>query len=221
MRDRSKEMSEARSMLTGPHRRQLHQHPDGEAVRPRARGGRLCARGARAAHRPLPPLAAAQHAVRLHACRRSTRMLVTGTGGARDAAVDAAARSRSAPSRWRCRSPGRSSASPAGSPSRSPTIFENIGVVQEGMMTIARPIALTDRAGRARRSRSRAARSRFEDVRFGYGRDESRACIARCSTPHLIASRARRSAWSAAPAPASRRWSTCCCASSTSKAAAS
>ena len=32
---------------------------------------------------------------------------------------------------------------------------------------------------------------------------------------------ARRSAWSAAPAPASRRWSTCCCASSTSKAAAS
>ena len=34
-------------------------------------------------------------------------------------------------------------------------------------------------------------------------------------------SRARRSAWSAAPAPASRRWSTCCCASSTSKAAAS
>ena len=45
------------------HRRQLHQHPHRQAVRPRARGRRLCARGAGAAHRPLPSLAAAQHAV--------------------------------------------------------------------------------------------------------------------------------------------------------------
>ena len=55
-----------------PHRRQLHQHPDREAVRPRARGGRLRARSAGAAHRPLPPLAAAQHAVRLLPDARST-----------------------------------------------------------------------------------------------------------------------------------------------------
>jgi ATP-binding cassette subfamily B multidrug efflux pump len=40
-------------------RRQLHQHPDGQAVRAGARGRRLCARGARAAHRHVPPLAAA------------------------------------------------------------------------------------------------------------------------------------------------------------------
>ena len=85
-----------------PHRRQLHQHPDGEAVRARARGRRLCARRGRRAHRHVPRLAAAQHAVRpdaVHAQRddgdRHRR--------ARDLSVDASARSRSAPSRWRCR----------------------------------------------------------------------------------------------------------------------
>ena len=41
----------------------------------------------------------------------------------------------------------------------------------------------------------------------------------RCSPTDLSSAPARRSAWSAAPAPASRRWSTCCCASSTSRAA--
>ena len=38
-------------------------------------------------------------------------------------------------------------------------IFDNIGAVQEGMLTIARPITLTDDAWRARRFASRAARS--------------------------------------------------------------
>jgi ATP-binding cassette subfamily B multidrug efflux pump len=51
-------------------------------------------------------------------------------------------------------------------------IFENIGVVQEGMMTIARPITLTDRpqAGALAVKRGEIA---FEDVRFHYGRDVS------------------------------------------------
>jgi ATP-binding cassette subfamily B multidrug efflux pump len=51
-------------------------------------------------------------------------------------------------------------------------IFENIGVVQEGMMTIARPITLTDRpqAGALTVKRGEIA---FEDVRFHYGRDVS------------------------------------------------
>ena len=74
-----------------PHRRQLHQHPDREAVRPRARGRRLCARSAGAAHRPLPPLAAAQHAVLVqpdHAQRRPRHR----HGRHRDPAVDAGAR---------------------------------------------------------------------------------------------------------------------------------
>jgi ATP-binding cassette subfamily B multidrug efflux pump len=49
-------------------------------------------------------------------------------------------------------------------------IFENVGVVQEGMMTIARPIALTDRddAGALAVHRGEI---RFDDVSFGYGRE--------------------------------------------------
>ena len=62
------------ALLAGrPHRRHLHQHPDGQAVRPRPRRGRLCARGVRGAHRAVLQLAAAQHAVQLLPRRRSTR----------------------------------------------------------------------------------------------------------------------------------------------------
>jgi ATP-binding cassette subfamily B multidrug efflux pump len=49
-------------------------------------------------------------------------------------------------------------------------IFENIGVVQEGMMTIARPIALTDRADAAVLQVPRGE-IEFKDIRFGYGRE--------------------------------------------------
>jgi ATP-binding cassette, subfamily B, multidrug efflux pump len=50
------------------------------------------------------------------------------------------------------------------------SIFEQIGVVQEGMGTIARPIALTDRPDAAELAVG-DGEIRFEDVRFGYGRD--------------------------------------------------
>ena len=53
-------------------------------------------------------------------------------------------------------------------------IFENIGVVQEGMMTIARPIALTDRPDAPALAVPRGE-IEFEDVRFGYGRETGRA----------------------------------------------
>ena len=49
-------------------------------------------------------------------------------------------------------------------------IFENIGVVQEGMMTIARPIALSDPPGAGTLTVPRG-HIRFEDIRFGYGRE--------------------------------------------------
>jgi ATP-binding cassette subfamily B multidrug efflux pump len=49
-------------------------------------------------------------------------------------------------------------------------IFENIGVVQEGMITIARPIGLTDRAGAAELTVTRGEIV-FDKVRFGYGRE--------------------------------------------------
>jgi ATP-binding cassette subfamily B multidrug efflux pump len=51
-------------------------------------------------------------------------------------------------------------------------IFENIGVVQEGMMTIARPIGLADRPGAAELTVTRGEIV-FDGVRFGYGRENS------------------------------------------------
>jgi len=51
-------------------------------------------------------------------------------------------------------------------------IFENIGVVQEGMMTIARPITLVDRPHAAELKVSRGEIA-FENVRFHYGRAAS------------------------------------------------
>jgi ATP-binding cassette, subfamily B, multidrug efflux pump len=50
------------------------------------------------------------------------------------------------------------------------SIFENIGVVQEGMMTIARPHTLTDRP-EARTLKVARGEIRFEDICFGYGRE--------------------------------------------------
>jgi ATP-binding cassette subfamily B multidrug efflux pump len=50
------------------------------------------------------------------------------------------------------------------------SIFENIGVVQEGMSTIARPIALSDRAGAKALTVTRGE-VKFDNVRFGYGRE--------------------------------------------------
>jgi ATP-binding cassette subfamily B multidrug efflux pump len=49
-------------------------------------------------------------------------------------------------------------------------IFENIGVVQEGMMTISRPIALTDKPNAAELKVARGE-IEFKDIRFGYGRE--------------------------------------------------
>jgi ATP-binding cassette subfamily B multidrug efflux pump len=48
-------------------------------------------------------------------------------------------------------------------------IFENIGVVQEGMLTIARPHTLVDRPD-ARALTVTRGEIRFENIRFGYGR---------------------------------------------------
>src|SRR5437660_3656895 len=49
-------------------------------------------------------------------------------------------------------------------------LFEEIGVVQEGMITIAKPLQLVDPAG-AKALEVREGRISFEDVRFGYGRE--------------------------------------------------
>jgi ATP-binding cassette subfamily B multidrug efflux pump len=49
-------------------------------------------------------------------------------------------------------------------------LFEEIGIVQEGMLTIARPLQLTDPAG-ANALVVRRGQIAFEDVHFGYGRE--------------------------------------------------
>ncbi|MFZ0426300.1 MAG: ABC transporter ATP-binding protein [Xanthobacteraceae bacterium] len=54
--------------------------------------------------------------------------------------------------------------------SRITEIFEDIGVVQEGMLTIAQPLQLPDSAG-AKPLAVRSGRIDFKDVSFGYGRE--------------------------------------------------
>jgi ATP-binding cassette, subfamily B, multidrug efflux pump len=55
-------------------------------------------------------------------------------------------------------------------------VFENIGVVQEGMQTIAVPHSGTDRPG-ARELTVPRGEIRFEDVTFDYGRADGRAVL--------------------------------------------
>jgi ATP-binding cassette, subfamily B, multidrug efflux pump len=50
------------------------------------------------------------------------------------------------------------------------SIFENVGVIQEGMMTIAKPIALTDQPDAPELKVTRGE-IRFDDISFGYGRE--------------------------------------------------
>jgi ATP-binding cassette, subfamily B, multidrug efflux pump len=49
-------------------------------------------------------------------------------------------------------------------------LFEEIGIVQEGMITIAKPLQLVDSDG-AKALEIREGKITFEDVRFGYGRE--------------------------------------------------
>jgi ATP-binding cassette subfamily B multidrug efflux pump len=55
-------------------------------------------------------------------------------------------------------------------------IFENIGVVQEGMQTIAVPLSGTDRPG-AQELKVPRGEIRFDDVSFSYGRQDARAVL--------------------------------------------
>jgi ATP-binding cassette subfamily B multidrug efflux pump len=57
-------------------------------------------------------------------------------------------------------------------------IFENIGVVQEGMQTIAVPLAGTDRPG-ARKLEVSRGEIRFEQVSFDYGRSDGEPVLDR------------------------------------------
>jgi ATP-binding cassette, subfamily B, multidrug efflux pump len=167
MRDRSREVSEARSMLTG---RVVDTYTNILTVKLFAR-----ARYEDAYVRD----AVDEHTERFHASLRLNTlfsfslmslnaMLVTATGGTAIALwahdkVGVGTVAMALPMSWQI-------VSIAGWVAMRVTeIFENIGVVQEGMMTIARPIGLTDRHGAAELKVTRGEIA-FADVRFGYGR---------------------------------------------------
>ena len=167
MRDRSKAVSEARSALTG---RIVDSYTNILTVKlfARAREEDAYIRDAVDGHTDM-----FYQSLRLNTlfslCLSSLNaMLVTGTGGVAiflwtRGQVEVGTVAMALPLAWQI-------VSVAGWVAyQVTTIFENIGVVQEGMMTIARPIALTDRPDAAALEVPRGE-IRFEDVRFGYGR---------------------------------------------------
>ena len=197
-----------------PRRRQLHQHPDGEAVFACAPRGLIRQGGHGELSRDGLPLDAARH----HAVRRALRaQFAAAVFGDRD--VDLAVARQGCDDRRGCRG-HRPRAEAVGHVAMDHV--GSVGPVREYRHGAGRHhLDLDAQAGRgqawrqghrrpARRDRLRAHRL---PLRQGQGRHREPVADR--------ASRARRSAWSAARAPASRRWSTCCCASTTSKAAAS
>jgi ATP-binding cassette subfamily B multidrug efflux pump len=168
MRDRSKEMSESRSMLTG---RIVDSYTNILTVKLFAR-----AREEDAYVRE----ALEQHTGRFHRSLRLNTLfsfclatlnasLVTSTAGIAmwlwsQGRVDVGTVAMAIPLTWQI-------VQAAGWVAYQITsIFENIGVVQEGMMTIARPIGLTDAPG-AQALDVKRGEIAFQNVNFGYGRE--------------------------------------------------
>jgi ATP-binding cassette subfamily B multidrug efflux pump len=168
MRDRSKEMSETRSMLTG---RIVDSYTNILTVK-------LFARAREEDEYVRDALD--QHTRRFHRMLRLNTlfgfclstlnaMLVTGTTGLAillwsRGRVEVGVVAMALPLAWQI-------VSMAGWVGGQVTsIFENIGVVQEGMMTIARPIGLVD-APTAPSLAVPRGEIAFQDVRFGYGRE--------------------------------------------------
>ncbi|MEA2874296.1 MAG: ATP-binding cassette, subfamily multidrug efflux pump [Hyphomicrobiales bacterium] len=168
MRDRSKEMSESRSLLTG---RIVDSYTNILTVKLFAR-----AREEDAYVRE----ALEQHTGRFHRSLRLNTlfgfslttlnaMLVTGTGGLAmllwsQGRVEVGTVAMALPLAWQIVSVSGWVAY------QVTTIFENIGVVQEGMMTIARPIGLVDEPGAQALAVTRGEIG-FDNVQFGYGRE--------------------------------------------------
>jgi ATP-binding cassette subfamily B multidrug efflux pump len=167
MRDRSKEVSEARSMLTG---RVVDTYTNILTVKLFARAQYEDA---------YVRDAVDEHTARFYASLRLNTlfgfnlttlnaMLVTGTGAIAIALwahgkVGVGVVAMALPMAWQIINTAGWVAM------RITEIFENIGVVQEGMMTIARPIGLTDRT-RADELTVTRGEIAFADVQFGYGR---------------------------------------------------
>jgi ATP-binding cassette subfamily B multidrug efflux pump len=168
MRDRSKQVSEARSMLTG---RIVDTYTNILTVKLFARAHREDAyvRDAIEEHTGLFHASLRLNTLFSFCLTTLNAMLVTGTGAIAIALwvhgkVPVATVAMALPLSWQIISIAGWVAM------RVTEIFENIGVVQEGMMTIARPIGLADRLDAEPLMVTRGE-IKFEDVRFGYGRE--------------------------------------------------
>jgi ATP-binding cassette, subfamily B, multidrug efflux pump len=167
MRDRSQHVSEARSVLTG---RIVDTYTNILTVKLFARGREEDAYVREAVDRHTGLFHAALRLNTLLNVSLTTlnALLVTGTGATAvvlwtRGAVSVGTVAMALPLAWQM-------ASMAGWVAQNVTsIFENVGVVQEGMSAIARPILLTDRSDAACLV-VRRGEIGFEDVRFGYGR---------------------------------------------------
>jgi ATP-binding cassette, subfamily B, multidrug efflux pump len=168
MRDRSKEVSEARSMLTG---RVVDTYTNILTVKlfARARNEDAYVRDAIDEHTGLFHTSLRLNTLFSFCLSTLNAMLVAGTAAIAIALwvhgkVAVGTVAMALPLSWQIINIAGWVAM------RITEIFENIGVVQEGMMTIARPHGLTDRPD-ARELKVTRGEIRFEDVRFGYGRE--------------------------------------------------
>jgi ATP-binding cassette, subfamily B, multidrug efflux pump len=168
MRDRSKAVSEGRSMLTG---RIVDSYTNILTVKlfARAREEDAYVRDAIDQHTELFYRSLRLNTLFSFCLSTLNAMMVTGTGGLAlvlwtQGKVEVGTVAMALPLAWQI-------VNVAGWVALQVTsIFENIGVIQEGMITIARPIALIDRPDAPSLDVTRGEIV-FEDVRFGYGRE--------------------------------------------------
>ena len=172
LRDRSKRTSEARSLVVGRivdsytniltlklFARLSHE----DRLRAR-RGGPPTPVAFRRQMRMLSALFMSLQAHERHDAGRARRRSRCGSCGSA-AAIDVGIVAMAIPLTWQI-------ASAAGWVAVQVTdIFENVGTIQEGMMTIAQPIALADRPGSVDLAMARGE-IRFDNVGFGYGRED-------------------------------------------------
>ena len=168
MRDRSKEVSEARSWLVG---RIVDTYTNILTVKlfARARDEDAYVREAFEEHTGLFYNSLRLNTLFSFCLTVLNALLVTGTGGMAiwlwvHGKVEVGTVAMALPLSWQIISIAGWVAM------RVTEIFENIGVVQEGMMTIARPITLTDKPDAAVLTVPRGE-IEFQDIRFGYGRE--------------------------------------------------
>lgn len=168
MRDRSKEVSEARSVLTG---RIVDTYTNILTVKlfARARQEDAYVREAFDEHTGLFYASLRLNTVFSFLLSLLNAMLVTATGALAiwlwmQGKVEVGTVAMALPLSWQIISIAGWVAM------RVTEIFENIGVVQEGMVSIARPIALADKPDATDLVVDKG-RIRFDDIQFGYGRE--------------------------------------------------